>query len=186
MLAWGECAFVKANAEPLWGTERLRERWIDAIVDHPWAYLRHRADHLWTFSVVTGRYGFYYDYVDGRLDWKPNRNVVMDGYDAVINVTDTWPFMRPVFWQLASVALLGLVLWRRRAGRSGDFDPLIAAAMLGNLAFYAQWGLIGVSDEFRYSYTVVTACIVCAITLVIERWGHDPVPSALAPDGGRG
>ncbi len=189
VLAWGECSFVNANAAPIWGTDELADRWTDAIRDHPWAYVQHRADHIWTFSVVTGRYGFYYDYVDGRLDWQPGRNWVMDAYDEVIGATDTWPFMRPIFWEAASLALLLVTLWRRRRGHVGLFDPLITAIAIGNLLFYVQWAVIGVSDEFRYSYTVVVTSIVCVIMLTIERrsasrWGSGRWSSAtgmLAP-----
>jgi hypothetical protein len=169
VLAWGQCSFVNANAAPIWGTDELSDRWMDAIRAHPWAYVRHRAEHLWTFSVVTGRYGFYYDYVDGRLDWKPGHNWVMDAYDGVIGATETWPFMRPIFWQAASLTLLVVTLWRRRSGTTGLFDPLITATAIGNLLFYVQWAVIGVSDEFRYSYTIVVTSVICSIILVVER-----------------
>ncbi len=180
-LAWyGACSFVSDSVESVSGTDILFNRWRDGIIDQPVDYARHRLNHMGTFSWRPGRYQLYYDYGDAQLDWSPNRNVVMDAYRGVISRTDTWPQRRPLFWQAASVVLLGVLLRRRWARRAGPFDPVLMAAMGGNVLFYLSWLFVGVAVEFRYSYTVIITCLLTVATLLIQAVATARRPSRAA------
>jgi hypothetical protein len=86
----------------------------------------------------------------------------------VISTTDSWPQGRPVFWQTAAVVLLGLLLRRRWRRTAGPFDPVLIAAMAGNVMFYVGWFFIGLAVEFRYSYTVIITCLLTVAVLLIQ------------------
>jgi hypothetical protein len=188
-LAWfGECAFISDNAGSIRGADTVSDRWRDAIVDRPLDYVRHRASHLAAFSLRPGTNQFYYDYVDARLDWSPNHNALMDAYDAVNSRTVGWPQRRAIFWQLASLALLGVLLARRWRHRPGPFDAVLIAAMAANVLFYVAWFVIGVSYELRYSYTVIITCLVAVATLLVQavatRRDRPQVTDPAGHDGG--
>lgn len=182
-LAWGPCSFVFENAFQYWQTDELSQRWRDAVREHPTEYIQHRLNHLGSFSLNPGTNQFYYDYVDDRLDWVPGRNVVMDTYGAVISATDDWPHARPITWQLASAALLGVFVRRHRRSRSGPFDAVLIAAMVGNLLFFAAWLAIGVSSEFRYSYTAILTCLIGGSILLSEAVSRRHVDGAVVRGG---
>ena len=140
-IGWdGVCSFVSLNSLRVWETDALQQRWRDAILAHPFDYLRHRLSHAMTFALRPGTNQFYYDEVHEQLDWVASRNIVMDAYEAVISRTSTWPHTRPIVWVAVSAALLGALLRRRRLDRAGPFDPVLVAAMIGNLVFYAAVG----------------------------------------------
>ncbi|MGH9272890.1 MAG: hypothetical protein ACRDZ2_16645, partial [Ilumatobacteraceae bacterium] len=173
-MGWdGVCSFVSLNALPVWETDALQERWREQIIAHPFDYVRHRLNHVTTFALRPGTNQLYYDEVHERLDWVASRNIVMDAYDAVISRTSEWPHARPIVWALASAGLLGALLRRRRRGRAGPFDPVLVAAMIGNLLFYAAWLVIGVSSEFRYSYTVILTCLITGSILLVGAASRD-------------
>jgi hypothetical protein len=189
-LAWfGACAFIGDNAGSIRGVDTVSGRWRDAIFDRPLDYARHRLSHVVAFSLRPGTNQFYYDYVDARLDWSPNHNALMDAYDAVNSRSVGWPQRRAIFWQLASLALLGVLLGRRWRRRPGPFDPVLIAAMAGNVLFYAAWFVIGVSHEFRYSYTVIVTSLVTVATLLVQavaaRRDRSPVIDSADRDGER-
>jgi hypothetical protein len=171
-MGWrGRCSFITRNALPIWDTDALHQRWLDAIVAHPVDYVRHRVNHFVTFAMRPGTNQFYYHDVNDQLEWVASHNVVMDAYDAVLSRTSTWPHTRAIFWELTTVVLLVVLVRRRRSDRAGPFDPVLIATMVGNLLFYASWLVIGVSSEFRYSYTVILTCLIAGALLLAERLG---------------
>jgi len=169
---WGECHFFwirlgvardqQAGAEgapdarALMGLPpdpQLRDRWIDAIMRHPIAYVRHRLAH---FAAEIWR---------GALDDpdapKPFRAALYE------RVTASAP------WLALGAILLVRLAGRRARRRTASIDAALAL-LLSGLPYALAYLVIGVAAELRYMLWSLMAIFAAAvITLLDARDGVD-------------
>ncbi len=152
------CKFVMhkiETEEKLFGTPAIPQAWARAVVQHPIAYLEHRAGFMWNF--LSG---------PNLTMWvanieKPNEAVFPErpAFAVLMVVHDVLKptvFFRAGFWLLACFLILALA-WRRRHTPEGAF----AIAACGSASLYVlTFFSVGVASDFRYGYWAVLASIV--------------------------
>jgi hypothetical protein len=151
------CKFVMhkiETEEKLFGTPAIPQAWARAVVQHPIAYLEHRAGFMWNF--LSG---------PNLTMWvanieKPNEAVFPErpAFAVLMVVHDVLKptvFFRAGFWLLACFLILALA-WRRRHTPEGAF----AIAACGSASLYVlTFFSVGVASDFRYGYWAVLASI---------------------------
>jgi hypothetical protein len=126
--------------------------WRRAVVNHPAAYLRHRAAFMWTFLAADNQTIWTWDLDD------PAKTVFADrpAFTAVKLVNDALvatPVFRAGTWLLICM-VVAVAGWRQR-------DTPARAFALGTcgsaVAYLLTFAAVGVASDFRYAYWAVLA-----------------------------
>jgi hypothetical protein len=159
------CDFVMRRIEReqgLFGTPAMTEAWVQAVLHHPLAYLRHRAAFMWNF--LSG---------DNLTMWladveHPPENVFPDraSFNALVslhNALKSTPLFRVGAWLLVCIAACALT-WRRRETPEGAF----VLGVCGSAALYVlTFTAVGVASDFRYGYLAVLAGIAGGVVAAL-------------------
>src|SRR6185437_12510365 len=140
--------------EKLFGTSAIPQAWARAVVQHPIAYLEHRASFMWNFlsgSNLTMWVANIERPSETVFPDRPAFAVLM----VVHDVLKPTVLFRVGFWLLACLLMTGLA-WRRRHMVEGAFTiAACGSASLYVLTFFS----VGVASDFRYGYWTVLASI---------------------------
>jgi hypothetical protein len=148
------CKFVMARLEgdKIFGTPIMVEAWRRAVLNHPVAYLAHRAAFMSSFLTGANIVMWTQD-IDRPTQLvfaeRPAFVTLRALHDALL---DTWLF-KPASWLVLCVVLCALG-WRRRETAAGAF--VVANCGAGAL-FVASYFFLGVASDYRYSYWAVLA-----------------------------
>jgi hypothetical protein len=148
------CMFVMAllEGQELFGTQALPQAWRRAIVEHPLAYLQHRATFQWAFLTDENlaMWSRAFDNPDKIVFADNPRLMAVKAVNDALNAT---PLFRPGAWLLLNLALC-VFAWRRRDTASGAF----ILGTCGSAAVYLMtFSVIGVSTDLRYAYWAILA-----------------------------
>jgi hypothetical protein len=151
------CDFVMRKVEreeKLFGTPAITEAWANAVMRHPFAYLRHRAAFMWNFLAGDNLTMWLADVEHPMQTVFPGR----PAFAALVWLHDRLkptPLFRAGSWLLVCIVLCGFA-WRRRRTPEGAFAfGVCGSAVIYVLSFLA----IGVASDFRYGYWAVVAAI---------------------------
>lgn len=157
----------------LWKTpeRELRAQWWTLVSGYPGAYLAHRWDALvWVLinprleQCVPIHVG-----VEGPASRLQALGVTpgQDRADVAIANYATWWYVTPFYSHLAFAAaaliVAGFLIFRREA-----CDLVIAALMLGGLAFAGSFFLISLACDYRYLYALDLAAITGLLYLALD------------------
>lgn len=157
------CKFVmaKLEGEKIFGTARLSEAWRRAILEHPVAYLRHRAAFTGTFLLGNNLTLWTLDVEDPRKYLYTDRPAFMT-LRAIDDKLKQTPLMRAGTWLLLDLLIVALA-WRRRATPAGAFA---VGACASAAAYILTFSIAGVAPDFRYAYWGVLAALASAAVLM--------------------
>jgi hypothetical protein len=151
----GNCKFVmeRLEHEPrLFGTPALTRAWIDGVLNHPAAYIRHRLVYFGTFLFGENA-GMW------TADIEHLPKMIMEdkpAFVAMVRVHDALqptPLFRLVTWLVACLILCA-VAWRSRMTAEGAFTLAVCGS---GVLYVLSYLPLGVSCEFRYIYWAVLA-----------------------------
>jgi hypothetical protein len=157
----------------LWMTppDAIRAQWLALIGHEPMAYLAHRLDAFtWVFlTPVLEQCNPIFVGVEGpqaRLDilrltgGQELSDIAMANYA-------TWFFVTPLYshlsYALVALAVAGVLMLRRDPA-----DMVMAAMMLGVLAFTASFFVISIACDYRYLYALDLAAAVGLLYLALD------------------
>jgi hypothetical protein len=146
---------------------QLSRLWLNAVMAHPVAYLRHRVAHYlrttgWTVPLGWPSYSLALDFQNppGDLRKFPTPAWAMDR-------ASTWlvtaRFMQPYVWLIAGVIGLLAVLFHARS----PAGALAALSFTSALGYGFGYLLVGVATSFRYFHWVIIADMVGFVWLVV-------------------
>jgi hypothetical protein len=167
------CDFVMRKLEReegLFGTPAITEAWANAVMHHPFAYLRHRAAFMWNFLGGDNLTMWLADVERPAATVFPGR----PAFAALVRLHDrlkSTPLFRAGSWLLACIVVCGFV-WRRRETPEGAF----ALGVCGSAAVYVlSFFAVGVASDFRYGYWAVIAAMAGGTVAALGR-PKVPVP----------
>jgi hypothetical protein len=155
------CPFVMQRLERpddvIFGSPRLAEAWLHAVVTHPFAYLQHRASFMWNFL---GRPNLVLPY----FDWEgPNATYGANPYFrpllALHSVLEQTLLFRPGLWLVLAMAVVAAA-WRARATPLGAFALGVSASAI---VYVGTFFAVGVASDFRYAYWCELATLAGAV-----------------------
>jgi len=159
------------------GARALQRAWQEAIGKYPVTYLSNRADGYLHYLRIKDRGNFFAVFYP-RIDANPSGlafkgNVVSSVFIKYIWVQRNAPYMRPWFWLLVNVVLLGFTRWVKQPGHRLTYVALLLSSLLYLLASF----LIYQTDtDFRYFYW---NCLACGLACCV--WGLDRLTGPLSP-----
>jgi len=174
----GHCKFVMEKVEheqKLFGTPVLTRAWVDGILNHPTAYMKHRLTFFGTFLFGENA-GMWTADIE-----HPPKLVFEDRWTfttlrQIHDALQPTPLFRGITWLIAC-ALLCIVGWRRRGTPEGAFT--LAACGSGAL-YMLSYLPLGVACEFRYLYWAVLASAAgLAVVLVPKNDAKVAQPEAV-------
>lgn len=163
----GPCKFVMQKVEheyKLFGTPALTRAWLDGILAHPTAYIRHRLVFSGTFLFGT-HLGMWTADIE-----HPPKSVFEDrgAFTALRKLHDALqgtPAFQMITWLVACLFLC-VVAWRTRTTPEGAFT----LATCGSGALYVLSYLpLGVACEFRYVYWAVLASAAGFVVVLLPK-----------------
>ncbi|MBS0219204.1 MAG: hypothetical protein JSR91_00530 [Proteobacteria bacterium] len=151
LAAWGNCPQIleRFKAQVATTGQNPVLLWLDAIAQHPWAYIEHRLKHFnseLNFLVPSKQSRFVPLFA--QSDSSPE--VVRDDYFRKSALT--WP----VTWIVAGLCAIAL-LWRARATVSVGFARVL---LVSGLVYSAAYAVVGVAAAVRYYYWPIMAVLV--------------------------
>jgi hypothetical protein len=164
------CQFVMRRIEreeKLFGTPAITQAWMRAVMQHPLAYLSHRAAFTWNFLGGSNLTMWVADVEHPTATVFPDRPafVALVGWHDALKPT---PLFRAGAWLLVCL-IVGGFAWRRRETPEGAF----AFGVCGSAAVYVlSFFAVGVASDFRYAYWAVLAGIVGSVIVASGR--HKP------------
>ena len=159
----GPESFKKAKAE-------LRKAWIDAIVQHPKSYLKHRLSHFNRFIDYQGHrpvfqpihvrvVGFVYMF---NKDHYQNLTYEIDPpqlWKSFINLD-----LGNQLWFHPYVSLLILLFFYLSTLATNDrFNRTLNVVAFSGMIYLIGYLFVGVSSDFRYSYPSLLLSILCIL-----------------------
>jgi hypothetical protein len=163
----GDCKFVMAKVEheqKLFGTPALSHAWLDAVVKHPIAYIRHRLTFFKTFL-----FGSHLGMWTADIEHPP-KTIFEDrpwfmAFKRLHDALQPTPLFRMGTW-FAACLLLCALGWRRRMTPEGAF----VLSVCGSGALYVLSYLpLGVASEFRYIYWAVLASAAGLMVVLLPK-----------------
>lgn len=160
------CMFVMAllEGQELFGTPALAQAWRRAILEHPLAYLQHRATFQWAFlaNENLAMWSRAFDDPDKVVFADNPRLMATKAVNDALNRT---PLFRSGAWLLLDLALC-VFAWRRRDTASGAFIlGTCGSAAVYIMTFFA----VGVSTDLRYAYWAILAGLSGAVAAAPRR-----------------
>jgi hypothetical protein len=149
----------------------VRQAWLEAVRDHPLAYLRHRADAFrWVFltpeleaclPLSTGLSGPPQTLADlGLAPRGSPRDHALAGYAARLFHT---PLFSHLAFALLSVAIAALLAVRRERA-----DFAVIGLQAAGLLFAASFLPISLACDYRYLYAVDLSALVGLLYLAVD------------------
>lgn len=158
------CKFVMGRLEgetKIFGTPALADSWRRAVMQHPIAYLQHRAAFMKKFLGGTNLVMWTHDIEN------PTRIVFADR-PAFMWLLEMQEMLQPTLlfkqatWLVLCVAIAGIG-WRKRDRPEGAFF----LGVCGSGAIYVvSYFFVGVASDFRYSYWAVLAALTGVAVLL--------------------
>ena len=145
----------------MFGTPALSRAWLNAVTEHPLAYVRHRLAFFRTF-LLDSHLGMWSADIE-----HPPRTVFEDrpafvAFKAIHDALQPTPLFRIGSWLAASL-LLFFAGWRRRDTPEGAF----VLGVCGSAVLYVSSYLpLGVASEFRYAFWAVLASAAGFVVLL--------------------
>ena len=160
------CRFVMARLEgdKIFGSPVLTQAWTSAILNHPLAYLRHRATFMWTFLVGSNLTMWTLDLDDtSKIAFADNpRFMALKSLHDALKPT---PLFRAGSWLLLNL-IVCLFAWRRRHTPAGAF----AMGICGSAVIYVMtFFVVGVASDFRYALWAVLAGLAGAVAVAQQK-----------------
>jgi hypothetical protein len=163
----GTCKFVMEKVEheqKLFGTPALSRAWVDGVLSHPVAYIKHRL-------VFFGTFLFGEHLAMWTVDIERAPKIVFENrprFMAFKRIHDSLlptPVFRGITWLLACLFLC-VVGWRMRTTAEGAF----ALGVCGSGALYVLSYLpLGVACEFRYVYWAMLASAAGLVVVLLPK-----------------
>jgi hypothetical protein len=161
------CPFVMQRLErkddPIFGTQRLVHAWRDAILNHPFSYLAHRATFMWQFLARSNLVWPIWDWekADASYGHSPYFLPVLKLHE----VLQPTVLFRAGLWMLFAIAV-GAFSWRQRDTPAGAFAVAVTSCAV---LFVLSFAVFGVAADFRYAYWCVLATLAGAVAAVTAR-----------------
>jgi len=151
----------------------LKQAWLQAIIQHPFAYIHNRFNGLLYYLKLKESGKPYYAYYF-NIAPQPNIMGIMQAPSGFRNVFSNgiimqknMPYMRPWFWVLANVLLLGFLGKFRNTAAAHTYAALLFSA----LAYILPTFLIFPCDsDFRYFYYNAIAATLAFLILLLDRF----------------
>ncbi len=158
------CRFVMARLDAaddkIFGTRRLVDAWVSAVLHHPIAYLSHRASFMWQFLARQNLTMWVVDVDNPSQVTHRDKPAFMALKSLHDSLAPTFVF-RAGIWFLLSLAVCALG-WPRRGTPEGAF----ALGVCGSAFIYvASFFVFGVAADFRYAYWAVLASMAGGVVL---------------------
>lgn len=109
---WGDCGFIWELSKQMGDQNRtMRKAWIDAIINHPIAYMNHRLTHFdRLLGLLSHKANGYYIWQDGISPNKIGIETRKHGLYHLVKAyvdsfSSTWIF-RPISWLILSLLLI--------------------------------------------------------------------------------
>ena len=157
------CKFVMARLEgqeKIFGTRRLVDAWVSAVLHHPLAYLSHRASFMWQLLARQNLTMWVVD-VDNPSQFihrdKPAFMALKGLHDWL---APTFLFRAGVWFSLC--VAVGALGWPRRETPEGAFALYVCGSAV---AYVASFFVFGVASDFRYAYWAVLAAMAGGVVL---------------------
>lgn len=158
------------NAPP----EAIAAQWRDLIIQHPWLYLKVRANVFrWIFLTPDLKLCVpYYVGIDGPPDEMAElgltrrsdaRDLALDHYAGGLMGT---PLFSHLFYGVVAIGALFVMLRRRRPE-----DIAIAALLAGTLAYSLSYFVIGIACDYRYLYALDLSALLVIFYLSLDGFG---------------
>ncbi len=161
------CQFVMEHLEreKIFASPVLTETWKRAIVNHPVAYLEHRATFMWTFLAGADNLTMWTRDLDDSSKIIFADNPRLMALKSVHDALKPTPLFRAGTWLLLD-ALVCLFAWRRRDTPAGAFAlGACGSAVIYLMTFFA----VGVATDFRYAYWAVLAGLAGGVAVASRR-----------------
>lgn len=159
------CKFVMAHLEreKIFGSQALAGAWKNAIMNHPLAYLQHRAVFMWTFLSGSNLTMWTLDLDDvSKTAFADNPRLM--ALKQLHDVLKPTPLFRVGTWLLLNI-IVCLFAWRRRDRPTSAF----AFGACGSAVVYMMTFLaVGVATDFRYALWSVLAGLTGAVTVSLR------------------
>ena len=161
------CPFVMQRLERpddiIFGQPLLARTWWRAVIDHPLAYLAHRATFMWQFLARANLILPVWDWgsPDASYGQNPYFTPVLRLHDALAS----GPLFRPALWLVLAMAI-GVLTWRRRDTPPGAFAVGVSSCAV---VYVGSFFVLGVAGDFRYAYWCVLATLAGAAAMAISR-----------------
>jgi hypothetical protein len=151
------------------GMQALQRAWREAISKYLATYLSNRADGFLYHLRIKNRDNLLQVFYP-RIDANPlglvfKENIVSKVFIKYIWVQRNAPYMRPWFWLLANVVLLGLIARVKQPGYRVTYGVLLLSSLLYLLASFFVYQT---DTDFRYFYW---NCLACSLACCV--WGLD-------------
>ena len=172
---WPQCTFamerINRDDPPgtkLFGSPRLQDAWLKAIVENPIAYARHRLAFF--NALMTGRNMVMFDQSNSgqwRFFFVKRAPYVM--YEtAMVRLHEVTPIFRGATWLLLSVlvGIAGLFVANGRAKAA-----ILALSSSGTL-YALTYTVFGVAAEYRYVYWTALSGLF-GLAFVLAKWEMD-------------
>ncbi|WP_204214326.1 hypothetical protein [Microvirga pudoricolor] len=169
---WGSCRFVsdKIREQKLWGADELRNTWVQAIMQHPMAYVRHRLQHFFSFLQQPEGYGVGVTYPNDfgiTFEQGPMFRTML----AVVGAKDRVGLPVPGSWLLGwlvyGIVLFGAILCSTVSSCRAVLGAATASAVIYLLCYVVG----GVASDYRYGYWSVVALTVSSLYLLHDLSG---------------
>lgn len=157
----------------LWLTpeKAIADQWFQLILEHPAAYLAHRWDAFVQVLInpVLERCNPIFVGVEAPAERLELLQVQAGREPADLAMSNyaTWWFVTPFYSHLAFAAaaliVAGFLVFRREAA-----DMVVAALMLGVLAFTASFFVISIACDYRYLYALDLAAVAGLLYLALD------------------
>jgi len=159
------CRFVmvRLESEKIFGSQVLVDAWARAVVHNAIAYLRHRADFMWTF-LARANFTMWTNELHDPSKTVFTDNSAFIALKAMHDALKPTPLFRAGVWLLLNVLVCGFA-WRRRDTPAGAF----AFGVCGSAAVYMMtFFAVGVASDFRYAYWAVLTGLTGAVAVTVS------------------
>lgn len=163
---YGKCPFVYSKVT----NKNLSKAWFQIVVEHPFAYFKHRLVHFNAFMRYVGPSTSYFYYFPGipgiQADIYPplSGNPIMKFYERVMAKMDRQPWNLPFVWLFISFGLLAASCRNKTHQERAVFF-----ISLGSILYAVGYILIGVASDFRYILPTAYASIACLSALLSKK-----------------
>jgi hypothetical protein len=169
---WVDCTFamerINRDDPPgtkLFGSDRLRQAWLKAILEHPLAYVKHRLTYFWTLLGWENMVLF-----DQRASgqWRfmfPKSTAYAYFETAILWLHRHTPIFRGLPWLLLSLAV-GFFALRCPDGRA---KAACVSLTLSGTVFTLTYLIFGVAAEYRYVYWTALSSLIAGVIMLAKR-----------------
>jgi len=139
------------------------------VVNHPLAYLMHRASFMWQFLTRQNLTMWVID-VDNPSQFTHRDKPAFMTFKTLHDYAAPTLFFRAGLWLLLSFAVVVLA-WPHRKAPEGAFALYVCGSAV---VYVASFFVFGVASDFRYAYWAVLAAMAGGVVLASGPKGQDP------------